>query len=272
MALENDGKVWSWEETILAFDLYSRTQYSKISANNPEVINLAAILKRKPGAVAKKLFNIAAHDPEQLKRGVVSLSHSNKFDKEIWNAFEENNSGLIKQSAEIKAALTDTPVEYSLEYENADSDNPSVEIEVEVYPGGETREATIAARIGQGYFRDAVLSSYDFKCCVTGLNEKRLLNASHIKPWKVSDPKTERTNPRNGLCLNALHDKAFDQGYITINDRYEIVMSKKIKEAKMDEETRDWLYSYDGKQILLPKKFFPSKEFIEYHNDVIFLR
>ncbi len=271
MGLENDGKVWSWEETILAFDLYSRTQYSKISINNPDVIKLAEILRRKPGSVAKKLFNIASHDPEQIKRGVVSLPHSNKFDKEIWNAFEEDNSGLINKSKEILASLTNTTIESVLDVDVQANDS-NLDIEVELYPDGSTRETTIYARIGQRYFRDAVLSSYDYKCCVTGLTEKKLLIASHIKPWKDSDPKKERTNPRNGLCLNALHDKAFDQGYITINDRFEMVMSNKLKEANMDEETREWLYSYDGKQILLPKKFYPSKEFIEYHNDVVFLR
>ena len=60
--LENDGKKWTWEETLIAFDLYSRIPYSKISGNNSDVIKTAILLKRKPGVVAKKLFNIAAHD------------------------------------------------------------------------------------------------------------------------------------------------------------------------------------------------------------------
>ena len=89
--LENDGKKWTWEETLIAFDLYSRIPYSKISGSNTDVIKTAILLKRKPGAVAKKLFNIAAHDPKQLSRGVSGLSHSSKLDKEIWDRFEENS-------------------------------------------------------------------------------------------------------------------------------------------------------------------------------------
>lgn len=66
--LENDGKNWTWEETLIAFDLYSRIPYSKISEKNAEVIRTAILLKRKPGAVSKKLFNIAANDPNQTKK------------------------------------------------------------------------------------------------------------------------------------------------------------------------------------------------------------
>ena len=46
--------------------------------------------------------------------------------------------------------------------------------------------------------------------------------------------------------------------------------SSKILSATMDEDTREWLMSYEGKQIILPDRFYPDKAFIEYHNDVIF--
>lgn len=97
-----------------------------------------------------------------------------------------------------------------------------------------------------------------------------LLVASHIKPWKSSDAKTERTNPSNGLCLNSLHDKAFDRGLITIDKNYRIVNSAKISSTAMDYDTKAWFMSYEGKQIILPDRFYPNKAFIEYHNDMIF--
>ena len=101
--LENDGKKWTWEETLIAFDLYSRIPYSKISGSNTDVIKTAILLKRKPGAVAKKLFNIAAHDPKQLSRGVSGLSHSSKLDKEIWDRFEENSFEISVDSKKEEA-------------------------------------------------------------------------------------------------------------------------------------------------------------------------
>ena len=262
--LENDGKKWTWEETLIAFELYSRIPYSKISGNNAEVIKTALLLKRKPGAVAKKLFNIAAHDPKQLSRGVSGLSHSSKLDKEIWERFEENSFEISVDSKKAISKLAGVSIDTMI-------DNEGDSLIVEMFPYGEDREVATNVRIGQYFFRGAVLSAYHRKCCITGISEAKLLIASHIKPWKVSDIRKERTNPRNGLCLNALHDKAFDQGLITLNDKYELIMSDRIMACDMDDDTRDWFISYKGKQIDLPDKFLPDKDFIHYHNDVVFL-
>ncbi len=73
------------------------------------------------------------------------------------------------------------------------------------------------------------------------------------------------------MCLNALHDKAFDRGLITITKDYNILVASKLKEAVMDEETSRWIGFYDKKEITLPDKFKPSQKFIEYHNDVVFM-
>ena len=62
----------------------------------------------------------------------------------------------------------------------------------------------------------AVMSAYNGRCCITGLSLSGLLVASHIIPW--SHDRDNRVNPRNGLLLSALHDKAFDTGLITIKD------------------------------------------------------
>ena len=92
--------------------------------------------------------------------------------------------------------------------------------------------------------------------------------ASHIKPWRVADPKTERTNPSNGLCLNALHDKAFDRGLITVLPDYTIRVSSKL--CGGDEGTL-WLRQCDKHIISLPHHFFPDSQFLEYHNDMVFI-
>lgn len=145
-----------------------------------------------------------------------------------------------------------------------------IEEEFSDIPLGKYRNIKMKQRVGQYFFRTAILNSYANRCCITGINEPKLLIASHIKPWKVSDEKTERTNPRNGLCLNALHDKAFDKGLITINNNYEIIISSQLKNANMDQTTKDWFMMYDHKEIIRPDKFLPDRKFIEYHNDVIF--
>ena len=73
------------------------------------------------------------------------------------------------------------------------------------------------------------------------------------------------------MCLNALHDKAFDKGLITLNNNYEIIISSQFKKADMDQTTKDWFMKYDHKEIIRPDKFLPDRKFIEYQNDVIFL-
>lgn len=73
------------------------------------------------------------------------------------------------------------------------------------------------------------------------------------------------------MCLNALHDKAFDQGYITIDKNYRIIVSEQLKKMKrLDDITKKWIISYENKEIRLPHRNQPNLKFIEYHNDEIF--
>lgn len=112
--------------------------------------------------------------------------------------------------------------------------------------------------------------NYGGACCITGLCIPTLLTASHIKPWKDSNPQIERTNPQNGLCLNALHDRAFDRGLITITTDYKVVVSKQIKDFYTVKAVQESFKKYDGRKIDLPEKFLPARQFIEYHNEHIF--
>lgn len=254
-----NGIKWSREETILAFDLYCRTSFGKISQSNRDIIELAILLERTPGSVGLKMHNLAHYDPELIKRNISAMSHGSKLDGEIWREFSQNWEELSYQAQKILAIKKNRQIRDIVDI--GDIDN---------IPEGIYREKLTKTRVGQYFFRMAVLNSYGNKCCITGIEKAELLVASHIKPWKDSDEKTERTNPMNGLSLNALHDKAFDKGLITINSEYKIIISDKIKNSEMDINTRDWFISYDHKQILLPEKFMPDRQFIEYHNDVIF--
>lgn len=67
MVADRTGIKWSREETILAFDLYCRTPFGKISQGNPEIIKLAHLLGRTPGSVGLKMHNLAHYDPELQK-------------------------------------------------------------------------------------------------------------------------------------------------------------------------------------------------------------
>lgn len=92
--------------------------------------------------------------------------------------------------------------------------------------------------------------------------------ASHIKPW-VKD-ENNRLNPHNGICLNSIHDRAFDRGLITIGRDYKIIISSRLTDFYTNEFIDDVFKKYDGKEIVISSKFEPSPEFLEYHNDVVF--
>jgi putative restriction endonuclease len=92
--------------------------------------------------------------------------------------------------------------------------------------------------------------------------------ASHIMPW-AKDEKN-RLNPHNGLCLNSIHDKAFDRGFITITTDYKIKVSNYFKDYKKDFAVTNLFIRYENQSINLPDKFLPSKEFLKYHQQNIF--
>jgi hypothetical protein len=92
--------------------------------------------------------------------------------------------------------------------------------------GGQTeREAIARARIGQGKFRDDLMTRWKSKCAVTGLSRTELLRASHIKPWSSSNNQ-ERLDPSNGLLLSIAYDAAFDGGLITFDDKGRVQLAE----------------------------------------------
>lgn len=78
------------------------------------------------------------------------------------------------------------------------------------------RMALIAARLGQGRFRDQLMRVWDGRCAVTGIDVPSLLRAAHIKPWCLSDDE-ERLDAHNGLLLVANLDAAFDARLISFD-------------------------------------------------------
>ena len=88
-------------------------------------------------------------------------------------------------------------------------------------------------------------------------------------PWAI-DVKN-RLNLHNGLCLNALHDKAFDKGLITITPKYQVMLSPLLYQLKDKTALDTYFWPFKNKQIELPQRFLPDKHFLKYHNKNIFL-
>lgn len=253
--MERHNKDWSREEHILAFNLYCKIPFGSIHMNNPRIIELARILGRKVGSVSLKLSNFARLDPALQARGIRGMSHGAKGEKEIWYEFAERPETLAFESERLLAERIGQSIEQVADVDT--NDLPAAGIE---------REAIVRIRVNQSFFRSRILSAYNFRCCVTGLTVQPLLTASHIVPW--SEDETNRLNPKNGLCLNALHDRAFDRHLMWIERDFVIRFSPKLhKASSTPTETAKWLTSFEGSQLLLPKKFSPDPEFLKRHTD-----
>ena len=102
-----------------------------------------------------------------------------------------------------------------------------------------------------------------------GLSVPQLLNASHIVPWSV-DLKN-RTNPRNGLCLSAIHDRAFDYGLLTVTPDLKVKLSPKVRGNRRGKAAEEFFFQFENERISPPRRFAPDESFLRYHNEHVFL-
>lgn len=248
---------WSREETIIAFNVYCKIPFKSSSKTNPTVIKYAKILGRSPSALNMKIGNLGRLDPELKSQGIVGLSNGSKMEEVVWNEFHGNWEKLAYESEQLISKFQDLEIEESLDSEILNR-------------VGLDKETIVKRRINQNFFRSTILSSYNSKCCISNLSIESFLVASHIKPWSID--KANRLNPRNGLCLNSIHDKAFDKGYLTINADYTVELSPIIHEMKSEDEINNFFIKYNKRKINMPDKFFPNKEFLDYHANEIFIK
>ncbi|RZK02002.1 MAG: HNH endonuclease [Flavobacterium sp.] len=247
---------WTREETIVAFNVYCKVPFKNSSKTNPIIIKYANIIGRSPSALNMKVGNFGRLDPELQKQGIVGLGNGSKLDEIIWNEFNGNWEKLAFESEMLIAKFQNKSIEETFE------------IEIDNFPLGLEKETVIKARINQSFFRSTILSSYNQKCCITGLSIPDFLVASHIIPWKKDE--LNRINPHNGLCLNSIHDKAFDRGFITITPDFKIKTSDYFKDYSKEIAVLELFNKYENQSIILPDRFLPSREFLDFHYQNIF--
>ena len=247
---------WTRQQLLVAFALYCRMPFGKISSRHPDIIRAAAAIGRTPAALSMKMGNIASLDPAITSTGRSGLRAASASDRTMWDEMTRDWEQFAVECEQALMATKATPaiVERSLpDYDDL--------------PVGEERVTLTIARIGHNFFRAAVLSAYNEQCCITGLAIPTLLEASHIIPWRHD--RANRTNPRNGLLLSSLHHKAFDVGLLTVNDDMTVSVSRERTTAA-GEFFSSAVASYEGRPISLPEKFAPDRSFLAYHREHIF--
>lgn len=252
--MKEGQKLWTREELILAINLYCKIPFGKLYHRNPAIIALAKLIERTPSSVAFKLVNFASLDPSLQARGIKGASNSSKLDKEIWKEFFNHWDILPYESEKLLAQFKHTTVEKL-------NHIPDQELPKE----GKTREQMVKVRVNQSFFRASILASYNNTCCITGIDRPELLIAGHISPWGKDEK--NRLNPRNGIAMNALHDKAFESGLITITTDYKIKISQSLLNQKKSQSVVDYFIRYHNQPMILPSRFLPDIDFLKYHNE-----
>ena len=250
--------LWSREELILVFNLYLKLPFGKMHKQTPEVIEMAHLIGRTVSSISIRLGNFASCDPYHQSRGVKGMVGGIKQCQPIWDEFFNNQEELIFLSENILAQKENLTIE--TKFDDLLCDIKDLK--------GETKIREVKTRVNQNVFRQIVVANYSGKCAISGIDLPELLFASHIIPWSKNED--ERLNPENGICLSALYDRAFDKGLIGINEKFNILVSDKLKKKKDTEYYGKYFSSLENQSLILPQRYLPKKEFIQYHLDVIF--
>ncbi len=211
------------------------------------------------------------------------LGESNKGDASEWNINGIPKSYLQKGycSAALKC-LQKFLVEYSFEqrvlsqfndYQGDESElvkNLKTNIRYPKYltegldkKQGQEVLRSVKVRINQNLFRKMILIIYNQSCCITGLNIPEVIRASHIIPW--AEDSNKRLDPRNGLCLSATYDAAFDKNLISLDNDYRIILSKNITDYYTNKSVKEYFINKEGAKVMLPTSYIPHKDYLENH-------
>lgn len=246
---------WTEDQTKRALYLYFQLPFGQLHKGNSQIIALADALGRTPSSVAMKLANFASLDPNIVGTGRKGLTGASQLDRRVWDAFNGDWTPLILEVGmqhEAEPLPNDSRVRTpeQLDY-RASADAPT------------TVRAEIERRVGQDFFRRAVLANFENVCCVTGIADTRLLVASHISPWGL-DIKN-RHNPRNGLCLSGTFDKAFDKHLMTVTPDLTVRFSRQLLKHHST-VTRAYFAPYEGIRLKQPTHIMPDTSLLSEHN------
>ena len=237
MATQATARVnWTRPQTLAALHIYLQLSFGQLHQRNPKLIQLAHWIGRTPGAIALKLVNLASLDPVIVASGRSGMGNASALDRQIWDELQGNwDTVALAAAAEYEHLAQSNGLQ-------ADQDlleEAQASVDVSPLEEGRTRSATVQVQ-----------------------NEK-LVIASHIVPWST-DTKN-RLNPQNGLCLSALHDRAYDQGLITVLPDFTVRVSPQLRAKPSDSYISESLLRFDRQPIRSPERFGPIPAFLEWH-------
>ena len=266
LSAENSGKADSYARAITILDSVLLYQH-QIDLRGQSLYDISDI------AIIKEVLRVVKDEVDKMRSGQANIfdyGHPNQ------RSYPLNNFC----SAALKSLMD--YAQYEQEVVQADKivaqeDNPRIISRklishFDITREGEDKVSITKRRKGQEYFRRMILTNYDCRCAISGIDIPQLLLASHIIPWSDKSHTKERLNPENGICLSALYDKAFDKGLFTISpDDYTIQLSSALREYGTQEYFDKQFGSISGKQIAMPIEYKPNRNFLAYHRDHVFV-
>ena len=261
MATEATARVnWTRPQTLAALHIYLQLPFGQLHQRNPKIKQLAQWIGRTPGSIALKLVNLASLDPVIVASGRSGMGNASALDRQVWDELQADwDAVALAAAAEYEQLALRNGVQ--ADQDLLEEAPPSEELLA--LEEGKTRSAIVQLRVNQARFRKAVLASYNATCCISGLQHEKRVIASHIVPW--SEDTKNRLNPQNGLCLSALHDRAYDQGLITVMPDFKVCVSPTVKATKGDSYITESLLRFDQQPIRFPDRFGPAPAFLECH-------
>lgn len=250
---------WNRDELLIVLNLYHKLRFGQFDQRQPVIIDLALKMGRTPSSIAMKLSNLASLDPVLQLRGIKGLKGASNLDRAVWEEYHTHALELVPQGQHLFEALFADDSSESVEV------IPGLGISRKKTPTGETERLVITKqRRGQQYFREVVLNNYDGRCAITSLPIRELLIASHILPW--SGYENERLSVRNGICLNRLHDAAFDQGLIAFDDQMCLLLSARLHQSMPNASIAESFAVYERKALIIPTDgIHPDPAFLANH-------
>lgn len=245
------------------------------------VLAASAALGRTANSVVLRIMNLRS----VLTGGERGMNRVSKLDRAVVAAYVHRLDSLVGLVQYVSAtvagihtvlqALVPNSSARAVGEDTAESDEAAT---------GSDVQRLRSERRGQGLFRTRVLTNYAFGCAFCGLTSQKptqnsfLLIASHIRPWRDSTPH-DRVDPGNGLSLCAIHDRAFDWGFLTVDDTDSdaprIVASDHARDhygppERVDAEILD----LHGRSLIHPEAHFqpPRTDHLRHHRENVFER
>jgi putative restriction endonuclease len=144
--------------------------------------------------------------------------------------------------------------------------------EPEVQYGEGRGEDDFQEQVRDQGFRKAIVSLYEHRCALCGIrmltpDGHTVVEAAHIKPW--SEGHDDR--PTNGLALCRLCHWSFDEGLMSVGDKYEVLVSRRVQ---IEQNLPGHVLTLRDRHIFTPNEdqYWPAQENFDYHRTKTFLR